>query len=86
MAKSLRIRIGPRDEEVLQNIDRCPLTAEQLMRSRYCAFVHEDEEYLLATWHPETRPSRVRFDQAQRWLGLKVYATAAGGPGGAPGR
>lgn len=30
MAKSLQIRIGSRDMELLQNIDRCPLTAEQL--------------------------------------------------------
>jgi SEC-C motif-containing protein len=25
------------------------------MRSRYCAFVLEDRDYLLATWHPRTR-------------------------------
>jgi len=60
-------------------------TAEALMRSRYTAFVQCDESYLLATWHPETRPSRVRFDERQRWLGLKVRATAAGGEGDASG-
>lgn len=51
------------------------------MRSRYSAFVHENEDYLRATWHPDTRPSRVRFDSAQRWLGLKICATQQGEPG-----
>jgi SEC-C motif domain protein len=48
------------------------------MRSRYSAFVEEDEKYLLASWHSETRPSRVRFDPDQRWLGLKIKASSAG--------
>ena len=56
-----------------------PETAEQLMRSRYCGFVDLDEPYLLATWHPETRPGRVRMDEKQRWLGLSIRATEAGG-------
>jgi SEC-C motif-containing protein len=49
------------------------------MRSRYSAFVDCDEDYLLATWHPDTRPSRVRFDEEQRWLGLSIKAVTAGG-------
>ena len=49
-----------------------PITAECLMRSRYSAFVEGHERYLLASWHPRTRPSRVRFDPAQRWLGLNI--------------
>jgi len=48
------------------------------MRSRYSGFVMCNERYLLETWHPSTRPSRVRFDERQRWLGLKVRATDAG--------
>ena len=55
-------------------------TAGQLMRSRYSGFVFRDEPYLLATWHPDTRPSRVRFDERQRWLGLRILASEAGGP------
>ena len=55
-----------------------PSTAERLMRSRYTAFVLGDEGYLRDTWHPETRPSRVRFDEQQRWLGLKIKRTEAG--------
>ena len=55
-------------------------TAVQLMRSRYSSFVVADEPYLLATWHPDTRPSRVRVDDKQRWLGLSIRATELGGP------
>ena len=40
------------------------------MRSRYCAFVVCDQAYLLATWHEETRPSKVRFNDKHRWLGF----------------
>jgi SEC-C motif-containing protein len=61
--------------------DAFPETAEQLMRSRYSGFVVRDESYLLATWHPDTRPSRVRTDEKQRWLGLSIRATEDGGPG-----
>ena len=49
------------------------------MRSRYCGFVLCNEPYLLATWHPDTRPGRVRFDPAQRWLGLRICGTQDGG-------
>jgi SEC-C motif domain protein len=45
---------------------------EALMRSRYSAFVLGDEAYLLATWHPRTRPLRVDFDAGTKWLGLDV--------------
>ena len=62
-----------------------PETAEELMRSRYSTFVLYDEPYLLATWHPDTRPSRVRLDEKQRWLGLKIRAVGAGGPDDAAG-
>jgi SEC-C motif-containing protein len=52
-------------------------TAEALMRSRYSAFVRKDEGYLLATWHPSTRPAGV--DRWQAWVKLEVLTTAAGG-------
>jgi SEC-C motif-containing protein len=48
--------------------------AEALMRSRYSAFVRQDAAYLLATWHPSTRPETLDFEPAQRWLGLEVRA------------
>ena len=49
------------------------------MRSRYCAFVLCDQTYLLATWHPDTRPGKVRLGGHQRWLGLSIRATEGGG-------
>lgn len=42
------------------------------MRSRYSAFVRCNEPYLLATWHPSTRPASIEFDKNQKWLGLTV--------------
>jgi SEC-C motif domain protein len=49
-----------------------PANAEALMRSRYDAFVAADEAWLLATWHPSTRPAEVRFHAGAKWLGLEV--------------
>jgi SEC-C motif-containing protein len=46
--------------------------AESLMRSRYSAFVLEDQDYLRATWHASTRPADVRVGDGTRWLGLDV--------------
>jgi len=49
-------------------------TAEQLMRSRYSAFVLGNAEYLLKTWHPDTCPHDFQLGQS-RWLGLKILHT-----------
>lgn len=51
-----------------------PATAEALMRSRYSAYVLLREPYLLATWHPSTRPAVLGLsDAAQpKWIGLEV--------------
>jgi SEC-C motif-containing protein len=49
--------------------------AEALMRSRYSAYVLRLEPYLLATWHPSTRPAALNLaaqNPAPRWLGLTV--------------
>lgn len=54
-------------------------TAGLLMRSRYAAFVVEDPDYLRATWHPHTRPSRVDVGAGDRWTGLEVLGTTGGG-------
>ncbi len=53
--------------------------AEHLMRSRYSAFVLERADYLLATWHPSTRPASLDFDEATKWLGLEVRGHKATG-------
>jgi SEC-C motif domain protein len=46
--------------------------APSLMRSRYTAYVLRDEPYLLATWHPSTRPEQVPIESGTKWLGLEV--------------
>jgi SEC-C motif-containing protein len=47
--------------------------AETLMRSRYSAYALSLTEYLLATWHPTTRPASMdATDAGLRWLGLDV--------------
>jgi SEC-C motif domain protein len=55
-------------------------TAEALMRSRYSAFVVGDAGYLLATWHPSTRPQGLDLDDDVEWRRLDVVRTEAGGP------
>lgn len=49
-------------------------TAEDLMRSRYSAYVLQREHYLLSTWHSSTRPPTLQLDHeaAMQWLGLHV--------------
>ncbi len=43
------------------------------MRSRYAAYVLKLEDYLLATWHPSTRPSELELSaDDSKWLGLDV--------------
>lgn len=53
--------------------------AESLMRSRYCAYVLRDVDYLLASWHPDTRPPALALDEdaggRTTWLGLDVQRT-----------
>ncbi|MEH3052585.1 MAG: YchJ family metal-binding protein [Patulibacter minatonensis] len=55
-------------------------TAERLMRSRYSAFATGDTAYLLATWHPSTRPRTLDLDSDLEWLRLEVRDAQAGGP------
>jgi SEC-C motif-containing protein len=44
------------------------------MRSRYTAYTLALENYLLATWHPSTRPCALGLaeEAATKWLGLEV--------------
>lgn len=49
------------------------MTAEALMRSRYSAYVLKLADYLLATWHPTTRPSELDLGaDPTKWLGLEI--------------
>ena len=43
------------------------------MRSRYSAYVLGLSDYLLATWHPSTRPASIAANAPDlTWLGLQV--------------
>ena len=61
-----------------QNAD----TAEQLMRSRYSAYVLNNDKYLASTWHPSMRSSDVDQNDQQKpdWQGLEILKTVAGEP------
>ena len=57
-------------------------TARQLMRSRYCAYVVNNEDYLISTWHSSTRPaSKQLSDDKVKWRRLRVHELVAGGAG-----
>ena len=50
-------------------------SAELLMRARYSAYVMHNRAFIIATWHPTTRPADLDQevdDRATRWLGLEV--------------
>ena len=55
--------------------------AESLMRSRYSAYARGLEDYLLATWHPSTRPGPLDLGAAPqpKWLGLEIKACSERG-------
>ncbi len=58
-------------------------TAEQLMRSRFCAFVKEQWQYLLDTAHPkETAPNAIEelksWSTTKTWGMLKILKTRQG--------
>jgi len=44
------------------------------MRSRYTAYTLRREDYVLATWHPATRPVVLGLadEIATQWIGLEV--------------
>ncbi|WP_305782450.1 YchJ family protein [Symbioplanes lichenis] len=58
---------------------RPPATAEALMRSRYAAFALDNADYVLASWHPDTRPAEVEPDPQLRWIRLEVLGSTGGG-------
>ena len=59
-------------------------TAEQLMRSRYTAFVKANGDYLMESHHSSTRPVHQKYDLVKwamsvKWLRLEVLETVDGG-------
>ncbi|WP_372980538.1 YchJ family protein [Marinobacter sediminum] len=57
-------------------------TPEALMRSRYSAFVGGQADYLLATWHPSTRPGELSLEQSPEWVSLTILDSSEAGDTG----
>ena len=49
-----------------------PENAQQLMRSRYSAYVLHDHDYLRQTWHIDHRPQDLVLDDAISWIGMQI--------------
>lgn len=60
--------------------ERQAATAEQLMRSRYVAYVRRDVDHLFRTWHPRTRPDLDDLETGE-WRGLTILDVWGGGEG-----
>ncbi len=59
------------------------LTPEALMRARFSAFVLGDNDFLIASWAPSTRPPRTALegsgeDPGPRWRRLHIAASESG--------
>ncbi len=60
-------------------------TAEQLMRSRYSAYVVANVNYLLNSHHPNTRPTKERksilkWTKSLSWISLEIISKQKGQP------
>jgi SEC-C motif-containing protein len=58
-------------------------TAEQLMRSRYSAFVVANVNYLMDSHHPNTRPlkerkSMLKWTKSLTWISLEIISKQKG--------
>lgn len=49
------------------------------MRSRFEAYRDRDVAWLLASWHPSTRPETLDLSDSPTWRGLQIVDTVAGG-------
>ncbi len=52
-------------------------TCEALMRSRYSAYVLDNQAYLRKTWHPDTCPEHLG-GTTLKWIALKIIDTETG--------
>ena len=58
-------------------------SAEILMRSRYCAYVNAEIDYLYATTHPDHRKGydhegTRKWAESSQWLGLEIVGSRGG--------
>ncbi len=49
------------------------------MRSRYSAFAVGDLDYLIKTWHPDSRPRDLELDPDVHWYRLDILDISLGG-------
>ena len=68
---------------VFHHQNKKPQTAEQLMRSRYSAFVKKNIHYLIETHEPSTRALDLKESlkstfESLEWLNLSILSTEAG--------
>lgn len=69
-------------EDCCSHCHQSPLnaaTAEALMRARYSAYVMGNRDFILQTWHPDTRPPQLDLDPDNVWTGLIIHNTVNGG-------
>lgn len=81
MAKRCPCGLGPTYDDCCGSLHEgrtSAATAEQLMRSRYSAFVVGDTAYLLRTWSASTRPPQLRLSDNIRWTGLEILGSTGG--------
>lgn len=65
--------------------ERAAATAEQLMRSRYSAYVQKEIPYILTSLHPDHRSdydekSSRAWAESAEWHGISILKTIKGGP------
>ena len=54
-------------------------TAQALMRSRYSAYVLENADYILTSWHASTRPKQLNLANSTNvWQGLTMLQSKEG--------
>ena len=61
--------------------ERLASGVEELMRSRYTAYVVGADDHLFRTWHPRTRPEDVSPESGLIWTGLEVLDVEQTGAG-----
>src|SRR5699024_4913046 len=48
-------------------------TPATLMRARFSAFTLQQKDFLLASWHPDTRPVQLELDTRTQWGALQIH-------------
>ena len=48
------------------------------MKARYAAYVKGKLDFLVDTWHPDTRPENLTIDPDIKWIGLEIRSSEGG--------